>query len=238
MPRNVIFAGPTCGPPLHAALAAQRDLELRPPAGRGDIRQLLKEEPGTIVLVDGKFHQSLAVGHAEIRAAIAGGWRVWGLGSMGAIRAREMRDFGMLGFGRVFAHYLADGDFQDDEVALIHAPEPPYDSVSEPLVHIRYCLWDMRQAGLLDEESGFAIVCALKRLWFGQRSLARLTEFVDNVRDPRASAAIRTRLRDFHIFRAKTIDLELFIARRMWEEGSYVEDPLPAPFGVIEEVHA
>ena len=38
---------------------------------------------------------------------------------MGAIRAREMAHLGMRGFGRVFERFVAEDDFQDDEVALL-----------------------------------------------------------------------------------------------------------------------
>ena len=100
---------------------------MRPPVRRLDVAKLTATErrPGTLVIVDGLFHDTLAVGHAEIREAMRRGWRVWGLSSMGAIRAREMAPLGMKGFGRVFERFEAEADFQDDEVALLHEPRPP-----------------------------------------------------------------------------------------------------------------
>ena len=62
---------------------------------------------------------------------------MWGLSSMGAIRAREMAHLGMRGYGSVYAPFATEGDFQDDEVALLHEPNAPYRPVSEPLVHLR-----------------------------------------------------------------------------------------------------
>src|SRR5438094_645965 len=88
-----LFAGPT----LARARAIRPELDLGgvhelPPAQRGDVPRLVREHatPGVIAIVDGKFHQVLAVGHMEIRNAIAAGWTVWGMSSLGAIRAREM----------------------------------------------------------------------------------------------------------------------------------------------------
>ena len=68
-----------------------------------DILKLLKQEfEGNIVIVDGIFQQVIAVGHAEIREALEKGIDILGMSSMGAIRAYEMRDLGMKGYGKVY----------------------------------------------------------------------------------------------------------------------------------------
>src|ERR1700730_15150065 len=99
----VMFVGPTLATSPRARTLA-RSYALRRPVRRDDIARLVRgrRKPGVIVIVDGVFHDTLAVGHAEIREALVRGWRVWGLSSMGAIRAREMAHLGMRGFGRVF----------------------------------------------------------------------------------------------------------------------------------------
>ncbi len=96
-----------------------------------------------MAIVDGQFLRCLSVGHAEIRLAIAKSWQVWGLSSMGAIRACEMKHLGMRGYGEVYQWYCRDECFRDDEVALMHRPNPPYDAVSEPLIHIRVWLQEL-----------------------------------------------------------------------------------------------
>ena len=136
MPRRcLVYAGPT----LHRARAMsplQLDgLVVLPPVARGDVDRAVRAAaaPGVLVVVDGVFHlSSLAVGHLELRDALAAGWTVWGLSSMGAIRAAELEGEGMRGFGRAFARYRDDPDFRDDEVALLHEPTPPYRELSEP----------------------------------------------------------------------------------------------------------
>src|SRR5580700_6059608 len=133
--RPHLFVGPTLASSPRARLLT-KGFRLHRPIRRHDIDALLAErrQPGIVVIVDGVFHDTLAVGHAEIRTALGLGWRIWGLSSMGAIRAREMSSLGMRGFGRVFERFMAEEDFQDDEVALLHEPNAPYRPVSEPLV--------------------------------------------------------------------------------------------------------
>jgi hypothetical protein len=86
--RVVLFAGPTLAASAHAqTLVRRRRWRVRPPVRRLDVAKLTAAErrPGIIVIVDGLFHDTLAVGHAEIREAMRRGWRVWGLSSMGAL---------------------------------------------------------------------------------------------------------------------------------------------------------
>lgn len=178
--RSYIFVGPT----LHRGIAAGLRFELGdfvvlPPAKRGDVQRLIGSTPGVIVVVDGYFHlDNLAIGHAELRDALAAGWRVWGLSSMGAIRAAEMRGLGMRGFGRVYQHYVDDPTFRDDEVALLHEPEPPYRTFSEPLVHVRAWLAAMVEAHALSAERRAELVQALMPMWFGDRTQALLRSLV------------------------------------------------------------
>ena len=58
--------------------------------------------------------------------AIEQGWTVFGLCSMGAIRAYELRNFGMKGVGKVYQRFFQMEDFQDDELALFHEPVFPF----------------------------------------------------------------------------------------------------------------
>src|SRR2546423_1317132 len=107
--RLVLFVGPTMATSPRARALA-KGCVVRRPVRRGDVARLVasRKKPGTMAIVDGVFHDSLAVGHAEIRDALARGWAVWGLSSMGAIRAREMSHVGMRGFGRVYARFAAE----------------------------------------------------------------------------------------------------------------------------------
>jgi hypothetical protein len=212
--RPVMFVGPTLASSPRARLLA-RGFRLRRPARRHDIEALLAErkKPGLVVIVDGVFHDTLAVGHAEIRTALARGWRVWGLSSMGAIRAREMGPLGMRGFGRVFERFVAEDDFQDDEVALLHEPSAPYRPVSEPLVHLRAAIDHMVTEGIVSEADGRAVVADLKGRWYGERTLRRAAAALKS-RSRAGGAAVEDELRAFDRFRWKTLDLLRFLEER------------------------
>ena len=134
-------------------------LQVRPPAKRGDVAAVTRtRRPGVLVLVDGVFQNALSVGHAELREALNLGWEVWGLSSMGAIRAREMHVLGMRGWGRVFETFMAPGDFQDDEVALLHGAEKPYVALSEPLIHLRAATAHLAEIGILSPSAADQIL--------------------------------------------------------------------------------
>jgi hypothetical protein len=224
-----LFAGPTYGALERSDLAT--DFELRPPARRGDIGLVVDGPPGLIVLVDGRFHQCLSVAHSELRAAIEEGWSVWGLGSLGAIRAFEMRYLGMKGFGRIFEHFLGEDDFQDDEVALLHAPDPPYFAGSEPLVHLRYFIAALHSEGVLDAGTASLVVDELKQMWFGERTVDATIGLIERRGGSGAAATARDRLTDFGRFRVKSHDLAEFLERRIWMSDDYRPIPRPVPYG-------
>jgi hypothetical protein len=228
--RKIMFAGPTYAPVAVSRLAEATGFELRPPASRDDIAAVAVGAAGLIALVDGRFNQSLAVGHAELRRAIDSGWAVWGLSSMGAIRAFEMRHFGMRGFGRVYEHFLADGDFQDDEVALVHNPDEPYTCITEPLIHIRHCVSAMEKDGEIPRGTAIEIIDELKNMWFGTRSLETFFELVSWKLGPGGASAVSCRINNFDAFRIKTQDLVTFLQEAPWENGQYSARPTPAPY--------
>lgn len=133
-----VFIGPTL--PLREA---QRVLAARysPPVAQGDVLRAVAERPDAIAIVDGYFERVPAVWHKEILWAMAQGIHVFGAASMGALRAAELRDYGMIGVGAIYEAY-ASGEYDaDDEVAIAHsAEEDGYRSLSEAMVNIRATL--------------------------------------------------------------------------------------------------
>lgn len=211
-----IFAGPTLvGARIPTALPKD-GIEVLPPVRRGDIETLVStRSPCVIAIVDGLFHQCLSVGHAEIRAAVANGWQVWGLSSMGAIRAFEMRDLGVRGYGRVYELFGQFEDFRDDEVALLHEREPSYRPLSEPLVHIRFWLRELVKMRLLRKKQEERLLDHLMSLWYGDRTLAGVRSMVTELIPDRADK-IANSLSDFDRFRIKCHDLNDFLRERPW----------------------
>lgn len=211
--RVVLFAGPTLAASAHArSLVRRRRWRVRPPVRRLDVAKLTAAEhrPGIIVIVDGLFHDTLAVGHAEIRDAMRSGWCVWGLSSMGAIRAREMSPLGMNGFGRVFELFEAEGDFQDDEVALLHEARAPFRPLTEPLVHLRTAIEHLVAERIVRDGDGREVIAELKSRWYGERTVRAMIEALSR-RQPQNAARVREELCDFRRFSLKTLDLERFV---------------------------
>ncbi len=212
-----MFAGPSFCGSAELLAEARQSVEIRPPVRRRDVEQLAAgHPPGVLILVDGYFQQCLSVGHAEIRAAVSAGWLVWGLSSLGAIRAYEMRNLGVRGYGRVYQRFYDEEDFRDDEVALIHEPDPPYRSFSEPLIHIRFFLRHLVSLDLLTATLEERILTSLTSMWFGYRTLSLLRSSLFEL-VPQNAAAIEKVLANFQPFRVKHHDLSDFIHQRPWE---------------------
>ncbi len=209
-----MFVGPTLNGA--ASIAKENGVRLLPPVKRGDVERLVStRRPGVMAIVDGQFHQCLSVGHAEIRFAIAEGWQVWGLSSMGAIRACEMRHMGMHGFGAVYEWFCRDDDFRDDEVALTHGPTAPYIALSEPLIHIRVWLRELVKKRLLSAAQEKRLIKELMSMWFGERTLSRVRAMVLTM-IPHHGPEVNETLAVFDRYRLKSRDLSDFLRERPW----------------------
>jgi len=166
-----IFAGPTThGMPAQLRTSATHWL---PPARRNDVARIVDQgEPAVLVLCDGIFDAVPAVSHAELCHALDSGWQVWGVSSLGAIRAWELRDEGMRGFGEVYATFERMPDLTDDEMCLLHCPEEPYFPVTEALINVRMALEEHGAACNIDAGAAAHLVTRLGQRWFGERSEA------------------------------------------------------------------
>ena len=216
MPDTLLFAGPTTWG-LPPALLAQAGVRLLPPVRRdGVARQVAANtEPGVMIICDGIFHVAPAVSHRELCDAIDAGWQVWGVSSLGAIRAHELRHDGMRGFGEVFAMFERFDDFNDDEMCLLHCPEPPYFPVTEPLVNLRHALERRGRELGVSEASARAVIAALRALWFGDRTAGRIRAAL--LREGRMAPHDADLLLDWlTAHRLKTLDLAHLLATRPW----------------------
>lgn len=211
-----LFVGPTSYG-LPAQCLVDQGLRVLPPVQRGDIETLVHQTTGrgVIVVCDGVFQSAPAVSHAELCLALDARWDVWGVASIGAIRAVEMRAEGMRGFGQVHAMLRRDADFADDEMCHLHFPEAPYFPVSEPLVNLRYAL--ARQAPRLgiSEKAVERTVAGLRAFWFGDRTLEQMRATMvgpARVAPSKADAVLEWLVQH----RVKTMDLRRLLMRRPW----------------------
>lgn len=208
-----LFAGPSLTTEAVHLIAAT-NIELHPPVKRGDFQALIKEGfLGNLIIVDGYFKQLLAIGHYEIRQTLEKGCTVYGLSSMGAIRAYEMESLGMIGFGAVFNWFKQEEDFQDDEVSLLHGPAPDYSTFSEPLVHFRTCVAHLIAEKKLNLEKGNSIIQQLKSLYYGDRTMDLFCQLLQKETAINPDF-IRT---NFSKYQIKQLDVIDFLQQKIWE---------------------
>jgi hypothetical protein len=174
---KVLFAGPS----LHGTdwlVGGGREsaeLECRGPAGQGDIARAVVEGATAIGLIDGRYEDVAAVWHKEILYALEQGVQVFGAASMGALRAAECADFGMIGIGRVFERYRS-GELEDDAaVAQLHAPEElGYYPLTEALVNVEATLERFVKLRALTEDEAVRLDTGARSLFFKERTYPRI----------------------------------------------------------------
>jgi len=166
--RTLVFVGPTLP-------AREVPFEVRPPAGVGDVLRATRERVDRIAIIDGYFERMAAVWHKEILVALGKGIAVYGAASMGALRAAELADFGMIGVGAIYRAFRAGTLVRDDEVAVAHLPgEVGYRAVSDALVNLRWGLAAAARAGVITAKTRDALVHLAQLPFYRERSWARL----------------------------------------------------------------
>lgn len=149
----VIYTGPSLAAEKAKAIL---NADYRPPIVRGDLASL---PTGTKIvgIIDGVFYSETAVAHKEIIAVMKKGIKVFGSSSMGALRAAELAEFGMVGMGRVYECYRSGRIVKDDEVAVTFNPVTG-EQIAEPLVNVRYQLKAAEEDGILTPKERHALV--------------------------------------------------------------------------------
>ena len=171
--KPVIFVGPTLS--LEEA-GEVLDAFYLPPAGQSDVLSAIhRYNPSIIGIIDGVFHQSLAVWHKEILFALSRGIRVFGASSMGALRAAETKRYGMIGVGEVYRRYV-DGELEDDdEVALSHtSAESGFRALSEAMVNLRATFQAAAASGVVSWDVHNRLINIAKSMYFPQRTLPNI----------------------------------------------------------------
>lgn len=162
----VVFLGPSLA---RTSAAALLDADYRPPCAKGDVYMAAAEGPPAMGIVDGYFQSRPAVWHKEILWALSRGIPVYGAASIGALRAAELCDYGMVGVGLVFERFRSGEVLGDDEVAVQHGPEElGFPALNTALVDIEATLDRALDDGVIG--AGFAETC---------RSIARESFFPD-----------------------------------------------------------
>lgn len=168
---KVLFAGPSLSGTVWATSPAYAGLECRGPAGQGDIARAVLEGATAIGLIDGRYEDVAAVWHKEILFALEQGVQVFGAASMGALRAAECAEFGMIGVGTVFERYRS-GELADDAaVAQLHAPaELDHAPLTEALVNVEATIALFRALRAISEEEAERLDRSARALFFKERT--------------------------------------------------------------------
>lgn len=158
----LVFVGPTLE--SSEVLSLRPDALICPPIKMGDLSMLLKVSPGMILILDGYYEFTPSVWHKEILSAISHGWIVLGASSMGALRAAELSDLGMIGFGEIFDKYKSGVFEDDDDVAVLHQHQQfGFKAVTEAQVNVFFTLQDWLSKGIISKTS-FEVTLALSKL--------------------------------------------------------------------------
>lgn len=154
------------------------DAIVLPPIRAADILSLLLSDslprPTCILIIDGLFYSTLSVRHKEIIYAMKQGIPVFGTSSMGALRAAELDDYGMVGIGKVYDYFSSNHITSDDEVAIVHSGSYPYISHTIALINIRLTLVDLVAAEKLMQEDAQQILTEASLIHFTNRHAAAI----------------------------------------------------------------
>lgn len=165
----IAFIGPSI--PEKRAKRLLPEAEFRPPAKQSDILNAVENDrPDVIILIDGYFHQNLSPWHKEILYALSKGIHVFGASSMGALRAIELEEFGMVGVGKVFNRLKKMAVAPDDWVAV--SQDSDGNALSIPMVDVFETLDAIEDQDALSEEACKEIANAFKNSHFHNRTLA------------------------------------------------------------------
>ena len=170
----IIFLGPSLS---HEEASTILNADYRPPIQRGDISAVLNENPDVIGIIDGVFHQQPAVSHREILDALKKGVTVVGGASMGALRASELDDFGMVGVGYVYNQYKNGLIESDDDVAVVINPMT-MEQLSDSLVSMEYNFKKALDKGLISEEDFNTLIKTAKAIFYPKRTYTLLLNTV------------------------------------------------------------
>lgn len=219
MKRNdiVVFLGPTM---RYEEASLVLDAIYLPPVRQSDILSVLREyAPKVIAIIDGEFSQSLAVWHKEIIYAIESGVKVFGGSSMGALRAAELDDHGMIGVGKIYRAFKSEALTDDDEVALIYAPgSMNYLNISMSMVNIRATINAALEDDRIDKCLVHKLLDEAKALHFCERKLDVLLSRL-NLNEQQSSAV--SEMFNEHLVDQKKLDgIELL---QLLAQGQYSE---------------
>jgi hypothetical protein len=166
MHKPVIFLGPTLSVEKAKDIL---DADYRPPAKKGDLLQLIPTDVKVVGIIDGYFLQDYPPTPIEVYNLLRKkDLLVMGSSSLGALRAVELKKFGMIGIGKIFSLFFNGVLDADDEVAVTFTGYSEYKS--DALIDIRYNLFLALKNKIIDEKTKKNILRISKKTYFPYRT--------------------------------------------------------------------
>jgi hypothetical protein len=168
----VIFIGPTLSIDKAKEIL---DADYRPPAKKGDLLKLIPTAVKFVGLIDGYFLQDYPPTPIEVYNLLRKkDVLVFGSSSLGALRAVELKRFGMMGIGKIFNLFLKGIIDSDDEVAVTFTGYREYQS--DALIDIRYNLFLAQKKQIIDKNTKRNILRIAKKTYFPYRTYDDILE--------------------------------------------------------------
>jgi len=133
---------------------------------------------------------------------------------MGALRAAEMKNLGVLGFGFVYRYFSLFEGARDDEVALFFFPISPFEPCTEPLINTKYVLKRIVKLGRLTRHDYRTITDKLSNIWYGRRTNELVKELILELSNNEEICEEYQRL--INELRIKNLDLQSFLMSKPW----------------------
>jgi hypothetical protein len=170
--KPVIFIGPTLSIDKAKEIL---DADYRPPAKKGDLLKLIPTAVKFVGLIDGYFLQDYPPTPIEVYNLLRKkDVLVFGSSSLGALRAVELKRFGMIGIGKIFNLFLKGVIDSDDEVAVTFTEYREYQS--DALIDIRYNLFLAQKKQIIDKNTKRNILRIAKKTYFPYRTYDDILE--------------------------------------------------------------
>ena len=170
--KPVIFIGPTLSIDKAKEIL---DADYRPPAKKGDLLKLIPTAVKFVGLIDGYFLQDYPPTPIEVYNLLRKkDVLVFGSSSLGALRAVELKRFGMMGIGKIFNLFLKGVIDSDDEVAVTFTEYREYQS--DALIDIRYNLFLAQKKQIIDTNTKRNILRIAKKTYFPYRTYDDILE--------------------------------------------------------------
>lgn len=165
---TVLFAGPSL---YGLETKKYKWIDIYGPACQSDIYSILNHKLyRRIILADGLYKSIPAPWHKEILMALEMNIEVYGVASLGALRAAELDVYGMEGSGKIY-DYIRSNVVDDSEVAVVHKPKMnKWEAMTLAHVEIKYWSEEMRKQKKITNETYEHIINWSKRTHFERRT--------------------------------------------------------------------